>query len=149
MNQYHRNGRKTVEIRTGEGEGCKDPFFVKNWVRFWLHFVECTKNMPMPKPYNANDPTSSFCWLDPKDVMKVLKFDNADNLSEGLKQLRNWFLARLQKYMAKSWIRETYALKELNEIIAEIHEKEKIKISEEHLHPADVETAVFAEQFRD
>lgn len=90
---WRNNRRQTIEFRIAENDACLSPFFVKNWVRFLLHFVEVTKNAPYPTKYVAGDPWSSLLFLDTKDVFKVLKFDQP--MSEGLKQMRNWFMGRV------------------------------------------------------
>jgi hypothetical protein len=87
--------KKTIEFRIGESDLCLDGFAVKNWVRFLLHFVEITKNMPLPKKYVKGDPWSGLLWLDIKDLFSVLKFDQP--CSEGLNQIKNWFLDRVGK----------------------------------------------------
>ena len=107
MNAYHfvkgggfsvRNcRRKSVEFRIAENRGCVDPFFIKNWVRFLLHFLDVTSKLPMPSSYREGDPWSGLLWLDPEDVFKLLKFDNEDLLSGGLKQVRGWFVDRLKE----------------------------------------------------
>src|ERR1017187_5174505 len=52
-NQLRRTGgkRRTVEFRIIEGQGCKDPYLMKNWIRLILHFVEMVKQLPYPSPY--------------------------------------------------------------------------------------------------
>ena len=107
MNAYHfvkgggftsRNSRrKSVEFRLAENRGCIDPFFVKNWVRFLIHFFDVASELPVPHNYRDGDPWSGLLWLDPKDVFKLLKFDNEHLLSEGLKQVRGWFVNRLKE----------------------------------------------------
>jgi hypothetical protein len=88
------NRKQTMEFRVGESDMCLEPFHVKNWIRFLLHFVEMTKNLPLPMPYRESDPWSSLLWLGPREVFKLLKFD--DVLSEGLKQVRDWFTNRIK-----------------------------------------------------
>lgn len=107
MNAYHfvRGGgfstsnsrRKSVEFRIAENEGCIDPFYVKNWVRFLIHFFDVTKDMPMPSRYREGDVWSGLLWLSPNDVFKLLKFDNESLLSNGLRQVRRWFVNRLKQ----------------------------------------------------
>ena len=87
--------KPTVEFRIADNEFCVDPFLVKNWVRFLLHFVETTKNLPVPKPYTGS-PHTGLAWLDPKDVFKLLKFDQV--LSPGMNQVKNWFISRLDQF---------------------------------------------------
>lgn len=105
VNAYHflkgggytwRNHRKqTLEFRVAENEACLDPFFTKNWVRLLLHFVEMTKGLPLPVNYREGDPWSGLLWLSPRDVFKVLKFD--EPMSDGLKQVRDWFMGRIYR----------------------------------------------------
>jgi hypothetical protein len=94
-------GRKTIEIRIGESEACSDPFLIKNWVRLLLHFVERAKAAEIPGVYNSNNSMSGFCWLDPDDVMKFLGFTEENQLSKGMEQTRNWFIARLYNNISK------------------------------------------------
>lgn len=88
------NSRKqTIEFRMAENEACLNPFFTKNWVRLLLHFVEVTKNLPLPCKYKKGDPWSGLLWLNPRDVFKVLRFD--EPLSDGLRQVKEWFIGRI------------------------------------------------------
>ena len=105
LNAYHfvRGGgfsednyrKKTLEFRIAEGAACIDPLLAKNWIRFFLHFVEMTKNRPLPGNYRSGDQWSSLLWLDPKEVFSLLKFDNDDLMTPGLKQVRDWFMHRI------------------------------------------------------
>jgi hypothetical protein len=107
LNAYHfmRGGgftddnsrRLSVEIRMAENTGCVDPYFMKNWIRLLLHFFDVTKNLPAPYDYTEGDPWSGLLWLDTRDVMALLGFDNESHLSEGLKQVRSWFINRLRE----------------------------------------------------
>ena len=102
INAYHfikgggftmRNARKqTLEFRIAENDACLDPYFTKNWIRFILHFVEVTKDRPLPNEYKEGDPSTGLLLLDPKDVFKLLKFD--EPLSGGLGQVKQWMLGR-------------------------------------------------------
>jgi hypothetical protein len=78
-----------------ENEACLDPFFIKNWIRFLLHFVEVTKNLLLPHDYREGNPWSGLLWLNPKDVFKVLKFDEL--MSDGLRQMKDWFIGRIMR----------------------------------------------------
>jgi hypothetical protein len=95
INTYHmqKGNRSTIEFRIGEGEGCLDPYMVKNWVRLVVHFVEMMKNRAAPGRYEPGDQWSGLCWLDPQEVMEIMGFWKP--LSKGLEETRNWFLARL------------------------------------------------------
>lgn len=88
--------KKTIEFRIAENKGCIDPMYIKNWIRLILHFVETTKELPVPKPYQAGNPWTGLAWLDPRDVMKVLRFDQ--ELSPGLTQVRDWFFERIKDH---------------------------------------------------
>ena len=121
-NQYCRGGRKTIEFRIIEGAGCKDAYLVKQWIRLLIHFVETAAAIGRPLPYQVPrtdsekfdlTPWTGLAWLDPDQVLTFLGFDAfpqaipghrpARNytLSNGMKQTRNWFLARLMTYMSK------------------------------------------------
>jgi hypothetical protein len=100
LNTYHlkKGKRKTIEFRIIGNDGCLDAFLIKNWVRLIVHFVNTTSQMGIPRHYVKGDPWSSFLWLDTKDVFRLLGFwDNDKILTEGVKQTRDWFLARLKK----------------------------------------------------
>lgn len=75
--------RNTLEFRIGEHTLCKNSFFAKNWIRLLTHFLEMAKCRP----------PESLAWFDVKEVFEFLGFMN--DLSPGMKQIRNWFLGRL------------------------------------------------------
>lgn len=150
-NQMQKNNRKTLEFRIIEGDGCKDPYLIKNWIRLIIHFVEMAIKKPFPIPYEEGNPWSSFLWLDPEDTFRLLGFSNNPTeyeLSPGLLQTRNWFLARLQKYMA----RETeggprfQAYRELQAMLARFKEEGVVISAEEHLSPSDLKSALYNEE---
>jgi hypothetical protein len=87
--------RKTIEFRIAENTACLDPFFVKNWIRFLLHFIEVTKNKKIPKRYINGDQYTGLAWLDFPDVYRLLKFDKP--LSFGMQQVRQWFMDRINQ----------------------------------------------------
>jgi hypothetical protein len=99
FNTYHlANGRRpTVEFRIADSEACKNPYYVKNWIKLIIHFFECAKNIPR-REYCPGDIWSNFVWIDPIDLFNLLGFNDTNSLSEGLLQVRNWFLARLYTY---------------------------------------------------
>lgn len=88
--------RKTIEFRIAENNICINPWDAKNWIRLIIHFVERVKRFNIPSRYRSNDPWSGLLWLDPKDVFKILGFD--EELSPGLIQVKNWFIERLLRY---------------------------------------------------
>jgi hypothetical protein len=96
LNAYHlnRGSRSTIESRIAEESACVDPFYVKNWVRLLIHFVECAKARKPPGKYNG-DSWSGLVWLDLNEVMEFLRFN--EPLSKGMEQVRNWFLARIRR----------------------------------------------------
>lgn len=150
-NQMVKNGRKTVEFRIIEGEGCKDPVLIKNWTRLLLQFVERASQKPFPAPYEENNVWSSYCWLDPTEVFSLLGFDPTEyKLSPGLEQTRNWFLARLQRYMAKDV--ETgfrkYAYADLQRLTNRLAEYGVDKNYENYLSPADLKNDLYNETLR-
>lgn len=86
VNSFHlwSGQRNTLEFRIGENTFCKNSYFLKNWVRLLIHFLE-TARQPAP---------DSLYWMDVKDVFEFLGFFRK-GLSPGMVQMRNWFLARL------------------------------------------------------
>lgn len=152
-NQLMRNGRKTIEFRIIEGEGVKDPYLIKNWTRLIVHFIEMARRRPLPQPYNENDVWSSYCWLDVEDVLKLLGFNNNPReyeLSPGLEQTRNWFLARLNKHISKDVERgpRHYAYKELQAILKRFAAEGNEIVPEKHLTPTDLKDALYQENTR-
>lgn len=99
VNTYHlsQHKRTAIEFRIVESEGCKNAFLVKNWIRLLVHFMEVAKKTKYPGNYTAGDRWSGLVWLDPEDVMTFLGFLGEYQLSKGLEQTRNWFLARIWK----------------------------------------------------
>ena len=149
-NQMIRNGRKTVEFRIIEGAGVKDPYLLKNWIRLLIHFVEMAAKKPFPGPYVEGDSSSSFCWLDPIDALKFLGFwpdPKEYELSPGLRQTRNWFIARLQRYMAKDSEEgpRHFAYKELQQILQKFKDMGEEIVPEKHLSPTDLKAVLYDE----
>lgn len=135
-----RGDRQTMEWRLIEGAGCQDAYLIKNWVRFVLHFMEMSMMHGAYKEYRKDDPTTGMCWLDPEDALKFLGFSNNPHhfhLSEGLKQVRNWFLARVMKYIPKEekGNPRSIAWKEFQGIIERFKVQDGVEISEYHLKP--------------
>lgn len=148
--------RKTIEIRIAEASGCKDAYLIKNWIRLLIHFVEMAKELPVPVPYDENKPpiSNSFLWLDPEDVLTILGFNNNPakyELSNGLTQTRNWFLARLKKYLSphtEPGMPRYIPWKQLQDILARFS-AEGVEINcEEHLSPVDLTTAIYSENYK-
>lgn len=94
---YHmrQKRRKSVEFRIAGHDFCQNPLAVKNWVRLLLHFVDVASKREFPKKYNKNDVWSGMGWLNTKEVFEFLYFDK-NNLSDGMKQIRHWFLNQLK-----------------------------------------------------
>jgi hypothetical protein len=149
-NQYVRNGRKTVEFRIIEGDGCKDPYLIKNWIRLLIHFVEMARRKGMPPPLREGDPWSSVLWLDPEDVLTFLGFNNNPKefeLSPGLTQTRDWFISRMWKHMSADAITlRQVARRQLDEILARFEKEGHPIVPEEHLTPTDMKAALYAEE---
>lgn len=103
-NTFHLNNGKrfTMEFRIADGSFCTNSYFAKNWIRFLIHFVEMAKRMPFATKYVAGDPWSSYLWLDPKDVFKLLGWDGSYVLSPGMIQVKNWFLAKMVENLGRS-----------------------------------------------
>ena len=104
VNTFHlsKGKRATMEFRIADSHFCLNSYLLKNWVKFVIHFVEMAKKMPWPSKYTSGNPWSSWCWLDPNDVFKVLGFDDSYQLSPGMGQVRNWLLARMVENLGRS-----------------------------------------------
>jgi Putative amidoligase enzyme len=148
-NQMIKNGRQTVEFRIIEGDGVKDPYLIKNWTRLIIQFVERASKLAYPGNYQIGNPWTSFCWLDPIDVFDMLGFNPEQyELSPGLQQTRDWFLARLQKHMAKDTEGgpRSIAYKQLQELIAKFNDYGINTNPADHLSPSDMRHALFCEE---
>lgn len=113
--------RKTCEFRVGENDMCTNPLFIKNWIRLILHFVEMAVTRGMPDPYVKGNKWTSVCWLDPKDVFSFLGFwDEVPKyqLSNGLRQVRDWFLARLLAHQPKHVVKNLPRSVAFSEVLA-------------------------------
>ncbi len=102
LNNHHfsKDMRSTIEFRIAENDACIDPIFVKNWARLVVHFCDMAKKLPVPPKYEPGKPWTSLCWLDPIDVFRMLGFlPGQYDLSPGLCQVRDWFLARIITHM--------------------------------------------------
>lgn len=144
-NQFVRNGRKTVEFRVIEGEGVINPFLLKNWVRLVVHFVERAMLRPYLEPYRPNDATTSFLIMDPFDTFTLLGFNPetaTEELSPGLKQVRNWFLARLLYGAEKTWSRAR-PFKEIQALCDMVRQADGVEINEDWLYPQNIEEALY------
>jgi hypothetical protein len=145
--------RKTIEFRIIEGDGCKDPFLIKNWLRLILHFVEMASQRSLPGPYKAGDPWSWACLLDTKDVLKLLGFYNEPRqyeLSNGLTQTRNWMLARLCKYMTpdNNFGPRWKAYSELQEVLENFRREGIVINQREHLSPSCLHEALYDDNLK-
>jgi len=92
---YYNNKRKTIEFRIMDSDACLDPFLAKNWIRLLIHFIEMSLRKGMPDSYFSGNPWSGYCWLDPKDVFEFLGLNGKYQLSQGLNQVKSWFIERL------------------------------------------------------
>lgn len=141
--------RPTIECRIGEASGCTDAFLIKNWTRLLIHFIEMTRNLPYPEPYEkGKDAVRNWLtWLDPPEVMGILGFDGKYELSNGLQQTKNWFLARLAKNLAPAEQNRCWrytAFRQVQDILARSRE-EGVEITPDVLVPADLPTALYCE----
>lgn len=146
--------RMTLEFRVGEHEMCKQPYLVKNWLRFVLHFIEMAAAAGLPKNYEPGDRWSGLCWLEPEDVFDFLGFGNNPpkyELSNGLVQVRDWFLARLMVHQAKHaepGLPRYIAHRQVQEMAARFLADGHEINPDRTLHPEDLETALYDESLR-
>jgi Putative amidoligase enzyme len=85
------DGRVTTEIRLPEGS-C-DPNDIKNWIRFFVHFVDWSKEVGFPKDIHSVkkvDEVLALCGLHYENPFFIL--------SRSLRNTKMWFLKRLQTY---------------------------------------------------
>lgn len=169
---YCAGRRKSLEFRTIEGDGCKDAYLVKQWVRFLVHFIEMAASTGLPSQYKEPKseeekqnitPWQGLAWLDPIHVLTFLGFNNVPceipklrsireyTWSNGMSQTRNWFLARLVRFMSKHKPggMRYYASKQLEGIL----ERERLLGNEInpaiHLSPSELlEEKLFGDNFR-
>jgi hypothetical protein len=141
--------RRTVEFRVVEGAGCRDAYLIKNWVRFLLHFIDRAIARPLKQEYVPGDPWSGLCWLDPEDVMRFLGFSNNPEeywISNGLSQTRDWFLARMDRFISKDKRSARHvAYNELQDILRRFKESGHEIKPEVHLSPSDLSLALYDE----
>jgi hypothetical protein len=157
LNTFHLTDgkRPTLEFRIAEHTACKNPYWVKNWVRLVLHFVEMAKGRSQPMPYVPGDPWTGFVWFDPFEVFELLGFDGSYVLTEGMKQVRNWFLARLVENVRNCAEVGIYskqarlpAMREISEIALNFIKEGDMKMVNYELYPVDFEQAVFGNKYR-
>jgi hypothetical protein len=145
MNTHHMLGgsRKTIEVRIAEGRGCIDPYFVKNWVRLLIHFVETCKKRRIVEPYSPDNAFSGLAWLDPEEVFDLLGFN--EQLSPGMVQVRNWFLARLKANIDSDlsgvWSGKARSISKAH--ITRLCDKFGIREPNEWLSPLDMQAALY------
>lgn len=94
---FFKGKRNTLEFRIAENKACFDDYFIKNWVKLLIHFIECSIISPDITDYIENDYNTGLYWLDLLDLLDFLKFSDNYNISEELKEVRNWFLSRIFK----------------------------------------------------
>lgn len=117
IRQYIVDGRKSIEFRIAEGKMVKDPFGMKCWSKLIMYCFHIASQIKYNVSFDEKDPTSGFQWLDPIDTFDILRLTPGKfSLSPGLKQVRDWFLARLQKNVSEHEFRSK-AKKEIYELI--------------------------------
>jgi hypothetical protein len=155
INTWHlsKGCRQTLEFRIGENMICRDSYALKNWVRLVIHFVEMTKDRPAPPPYIPGNPWSSWLWLDPNEVFELLGFDGRCDLSPGLRQVRNWFIARLMvnqgamKYGIQSKAGRRFAHTQVLDMAHKYMQEEGLLL-EKALNPPDRDEAVYGKIYQ-
>jgi Putative amidoligase enzyme len=121
----HAGDRNTLEFRIGENKLCRNAYFAKNWIRLLIHFLEIAKQTT-PK---------SLVWLDIKEVIEFLGFSS--ELSPGMIQIKNWFLARLSNNICDG----SFGFVKLGRTISIKQIKELLNF--------DVQKALFPSDYRD
>lgn len=133
VRHYNNRVRNTIEFRIMDHEAVVNSFDMKNWIKLLIHFVEVTRMEKLPRDYSHRDQWSSFLWLDPIDVFKLLKF--FDCLTEGMAQVRNWFLARMHQNITKNDDENKFVSRHLRAVARQQVDEliDYFKISEEEL----------------
>jgi hypothetical protein len=148
--------RKTIEVRIAEAGGTKDPFLIKNWIRLLIHFVEMCKFRKTPGDYEIGKPPliNGMVWLDLEDVLSILGFNNNPyeyHLSNGLTQIRNWMLGRIQKNLTKHsmpGMPRHVPWKQFQDVMARFR-AEGVEIDlEESLKPRNMTESLYSEDFK-
>jgi hypothetical protein len=116
---WHAN-RRTVELRLPEGtlEGKE----VKNWIRFFLTFVDNVRKMPFPE---------SLEQVGVYDAMKIIGLHGENPfliLSKGMRDTKMWFMKRILTYSSKKKFRDE-ASKFLNAL--EVNSTEEVSGDED------------------
>jgi hypothetical protein len=81
--------RKTLELRLPEAT--VRAYDIKNWVKFFILFIENTKEMPMPKSCDMVDINETMC------ILGLHRNEGALILSNALFSTKEWFLSRVMK----------------------------------------------------
>ena len=104
LNCYHlrKKRRSTVEFRIIENEACVNPFFVSNWLKLMLYFVDVGLSAEEITPYEKGNSKSSFLWLDFKEVMSFLNLSLENDITPESEEVRNWFISRVRKNVKSS-----------------------------------------------
>lgn len=150
-NTFHlaKSQRPTIEFRLAEGECCLNSYNLKNWVRLIIHFIERAKVAPTPPAYQQGNPWSSYCWLDPMEVLELLGWSGQCVLSSGMEQVRSWFLARILKHLGQTSV---YSMSAAARCIAYEQVSQMAHAQELSLHnilePSNMEEAVYGEIYR-
>lgn len=98
---YVRNKRPTIEFRIADNRACLDSFYLRNWVKLILHFVETALQAGYPSEYEAGNQQSGYLWLFPEETIKFLGFDQNDLCPE-LMETRNWLVKSInENYKSK------------------------------------------------
>lgn len=157
LNTFHlsEGKRPTIEFRIAEHSLCKNPYWVKNWTRLVLHFVEMCKKRSPPRPYVTGDPWTGMAWLDPRDVFELLGFDGSYLLSDGMIQVRNWFLSRLVENV-REWAEvgvyskkaRLPALREISEMTLQLIKDGQMKMLNYELDPPEYDLALYGNIYR-
>ncbi len=101
--------KRTAELRLPEGT--LDPKEIKNWARFFIHFVNFSKKQAFP---GNVAPAANL-----REAMRILGLHGEDPyfiLSHGLYETKHWFLSRILQYSGKK-VYKTEAQEFLNFII--------------------------------
>lgn len=100
VNTYHlsNNKRKTIEFRIMDSSSCCNYFDAKNYILFLLHFVNISSKLPLPDNYEKDNQMTGYAWLDFRNVVSLLQFNDENMLSDGMLEVKNWFFMRMKQH---------------------------------------------------
>lgn len=99
MCNYMQQLRRTVELRLPEGT--LDKAEIRNWIRFFLRFIDVAKRMGFPKSLTGAPDLHTLMY-----IVGLHSEDPFYILSQGLRDTKIWVLNRILRYSRRSGLRQ-------------------------------------------